>query len=216
MKKITDTSFQSLSIKYVKLYMDELDEINNIFSGCSSEYEIRSHGYSYENYDEFIEDNKNKDLTSLSFNSTNLHVGFALDEKGIFITASGNNTDSVAAFHQIKDICHKSINKVRKYLNPHVVSFFIALFFSFLLLYLSKDTNLELSDAAFGFLIGGLFIVVDLVLEKIYYVNTFLRVMRRVDETNIFLRNREKIIFHIINSIISAVVGGFVMSIWKP
>lgn len=215
MKKI-NTNF-SVELKRIKLYLDDLEKLNELLREYFDMYSIKIDDYILDSFDEINKlQLKNNVTNKLEITTKNPSIYITLNENHATINEGYDNTDherAIGIIIKIKELLKPSTSIINKYNVVLLIWIPIAVITQIIL---SKFLlNYALSSALaiiFNFIILLLIILIDFNYKIIKHSKIYL--FNRKDKDTFFKRNGDKIIIAVISffmGIASTVIGQLIL-----
>ena len=211
------TPSRSETLKPVKLYLDDLEQIVSILKAESSEVKIETDEYKYESLEELVGSKKETIYKLKLICGKWPHVDLNLNSYSVELFISEDEPKLRGVFEKIKEILVKRERIYRRF-----VSFRWAMIFSLApgIIFLGKVVFFPSAPTPFSFL--WFFIILSLI------INLWLRLERdkysiivlkhKIDQESFLKRNKDQVwllIFGAVFGIVGTVLGAIVLNFLK-
>jgi hypothetical protein len=208
MKKITESLSESL--KYLKLYRDDIEQIYDIFKGCSENVSFTVDNYELDTIKE-VSDIQQDRAKNLELRINEPSISITVDESMARIYISKPDSLSLGMWARIKDILTKRQNKLKLFYEEHTKLFYISYFLGWFLTYILA--RLKIISGNLEIVLYLTYILSYTILTFFLIVtmnNTVINLVSRKEAPPFLKRNRDEIILAIVSLVIGAVLGHFI------
>ncbi|MBP3125892.1 hypothetical protein [Thalassospira sp. ER-Se-21-Dark] len=214
MKKVEQ--HESNFFRYVKLYLDEIEEIYDLMKSMSGNVTIQADGFEFDDFDEFSQELSRKIvMNKVDISSSDPYMSVTFDKDSVHVY-SGRSEDY---FHlKMKEIMGSSKpiirNEIWKFSSVSIffLGLFLMVFSDVLSEQLFDEHSFESGESRLAFIgfvlmpVSGILLMIRDGLRKVTIIGE-----RRDERTSIVRRNRDNIFV----GVISAFVGGGLLLVFQ-
>lgn len=205
MQKIEDSITKSYLP--VKIYIDQIEEIANLFKENNIEYTLQTDHYKYDSFSELINSSKETTIKMLKINTHSPYISIELNKRWANLYTSSNKTFTAGIFYKIDKILTDS----RRFL-----SFFYSYYFIFsanIIIFLSNLLSKKWQLYP-EYIDNTLNIIWFLWLIKIIYVrynhHALIQLVKKGNAPNFFQRKKDDLILALVSGSIGAILGAII------
>lgn len=207
--------YYSIKLPPLRLYLDDIDEINSILETDYKDYNIETTEYELESLHE-VKDLKEDKIDSLTFKSLKPYISLKFAYNGTTLVCEEDDTKSVGILSKIKAILDKRTLSIKFVDNNWfgillISGIFILLFLAMLsgkTMLISKEYTYSLFISTFTYL--GVVVLIAFLMDLVTNrKHTLIYISYKKERPNFFVRNKDGFILVLIGALLGSMFGAF-------
>ncbi len=208
-----------VKIPAIRLYLEDLKEIEGVFNENTKEHQIETNEFEYKNLEECLNHQTGQGidiLNDVSFSSHNPYISLEFKKDSAALYGSEDSTNTYGIIHKIQAILRKRFRFVRYFANawfPLLLIILLNLIPRETAGYLAKySIPLAIAILVSYILIIFLFLIWGFRLSMINH--SIVHLKNRNSYEGFFTRKKDEIIISLISAIVGAIISVIVMAIF--